>query len=83
MSTTRRSEVKTFGALALVDFYSERFNGQPRFIIVRDRVDVLYSQEYLEDLRQIMEYAYVYDVDKDHYITEYAVKDFWLNLFED
>lgn len=76
-----RSGLKMFEAFALVDFYSERFNGEPRFIIVKDKPEISFSREYIEDLRGIMEHAYVYYVDKDQSVTEYMVKDNWMLLF--
>ena len=72
-----RNGLKMFDAFALVDFYSERYNGEPRFIIVQDKQDIVFSREYIEDLRDIVDFAYVYFVDKDQNVTEYAVKDNW------
>jgi hypothetical protein len=76
-----RSGLKMFDAFALVDFYSERYNGEPRFIIVKDQPDIIFSREYMEDLRHIVDFVYVYFFDKDQNITEYAVKENWLLLF--
>lgn len=76
-----RSGFKMFDAFALVDYYCERYTGEPRFIIVKDRKDLLYSSEYFEDLRDIMDYTYVYYIDKEGSITEYSVKDQWMLLF--
>lgn len=41
-----RANTKTFNPYSLVDFYSERFNGEPRFIIISD--DEMYwpSEEF-------------------------------------
>ena len=76
-----RNGLKMFDAFALVDFYSERYNGEPRFIIVSDKQDIIFSREYIEDLRDIVDFAYVYFIDKDQNVTEYAVKDNWMSLF--
>lgn len=77
-----RSGVKMFNAFALVDFYSERYNGEPRFIIVQDRNDIIYSRDYFEDLRKIADYTYVYRIDKDGTITEHPVRDMFMLLFQ-
>jgi superfamily II DNA or RNA helicase len=76
-----RSGLKMFEAFALVDFYSERFNGEPRFILVREKKNIFFSREYIEDLRNIMDYTYVYYVDKDQSVSEYALKDNWRAMF--
>lgn len=65
-----RSNVKMFDPLARVDFYSERFNGEPRFIILTGNKDFLPSEEYLEDLSDIAEHTYVYCVQGDVIISE-------------
>lgn len=57
-----RSNVKMFDPLARVDFYSERFNGEPRFIILTDNRDFFPLEEHLEDFADIAEYTYVYYV---------------------
>lgn len=65
-----RSNVKMFDPLARVDFYSERFNGEPRFIILTDNKDFLPSEEYLEDLADIAEYTYVYYIQGNVVVDE-------------
>lgn len=65
-----RSNVKMFGPLARVDFYSERFNGEPRFIILTDNRDFFPSEEYLEDLADIAEYTYVYYIQGNVVVDE-------------
>ena len=77
-----RSGFKAFDAFALVDYYSERYNGEPRFIVVKDRKDILYSREYYEDLREILDYTYVYQIDDENNITEYPIKDQFVLLFQ-
>lgn len=65
-----RSNVKMFDPLARADFYSERFNGEPRFIILKDNRDYLPSEEYLEDLSDIAEHTYVYYVQGNAVVDE-------------
>lgn len=77
-----RSGFKVFDAFALVDYYSERYNGEPRFIIVQDKSNIIYTREYLEDLRDIVDFTYVYQLDKEQNIVEYSLKDRWMLLFE-
>ena len=55
-----RMIVKTFGAFALVDFYSERYNGEPHFIIVKDGNTEGLSEEHKRDLQEIAAYTHVY-----------------------
>ncbi|MHB8065247.1 MAG: hypothetical protein ACYDG2_21995, partial [Ruminiclostridium sp.] len=76
-----RSNFKMFNAFALTDFYSERFNGEPRFIIMSDKANPIYPAMYLEDLGDINVYTYVYCLNADGEITEYSVKDQWMLLF--
>lgn len=56
-----RSNVKAFDAFALVDFYSETYDGKPRYIILQDENTILDSQ-YLKDLDPIKEHVYIYYV---------------------
>lgn len=64
-----RANIKTFNPYSLVDFYSERFNGEARFIIISD--DEMYwpSEEYSEDLKEIEDRTYIYVV-KDGTVKE-------------
>ncbi|HOJ11464.1 MAG TPA: hypothetical protein PK733_12855 [Clostridiales bacterium] len=78
-----RSNFKRFNSYALVDFYSERYNGEPRFIIVTNMKNVLYTQDYLEDLQEIIDYTYIYFIDEDMSVTEYSVKDYWMLYFRE
>lgn len=60
-----RKLLKAYGNLGLVDFYSERFNGEERFIILTDRVNYMLSDEHLEDLNSILDKTYIYLITKD------------------
>ncbi|WP_203246554.1 DEAD/DEAH box helicase [Sporosarcina beigongshangi] len=55
-----RRLVKQYDNLGLVDFYSERFNGEERFIIFTDKPDFMLSEAHVEDLNRIMDNTYVY-----------------------
>ncbi|MBT2285839.1 hypothetical protein J7E78_20045 [Paenibacillus polymyxa] len=55
-----RGNTKIFNPFSLVDFYSERFNGEPRFIIGTENQDYQPSEEYLEDLTDIVDFTYMY-----------------------
>ncbi|WJE15752.1 helicase-related protein [Halobacillus sp. ACCC02827] len=57
-----RSTLKAYKPLGLVDFYSERFNGEERFIILTDTADYVLSEEHIEDLRDIQDRTYIYMV---------------------
>lgn len=73
-----RGNFKTFNTFALVDFYSERFNGEPRFIIVTDREDYLPSEDHLEDLQDILDKVYIYVVHNDEIVQARAMRDEYL-----
>ena len=64
-----RKIVKTFDNLSLVDFYSERYNGEERFIILTNHTNYVFSEEYMEDLKSIADKTYVYSI-SDEGITE-------------
>lgn len=55
-----RKLIKTYGNLGLVDFYSERFNGEERFITLTDKSNFMLSDNHLEDLHKILGKTYVY-----------------------
>lgn len=58
-----RKIMMQFDNLGLVDFYSERFNGEERFIILVSTEDqVLFSEEAIEDLKNIKDKVYIYSV---------------------
>lgn len=70
-----RGNFKSFNTFALVDFYSERFNGEPRFIIVTDREDYFPSENHLEDLQEILDKVYIYVVGNGEVVQERAIRD--------
>ncbi|MBP2114085.1 DEAD/DEAH box helicase [Paenibacillus silagei] len=65
-----RSNVKMFDSLARVDFYSERFNGEQRYIILTENKDFYPSEAYLEDLTDIAEHTFVYHVQESVVVGE-------------
>ncbi|MEH7154711.1 hypothetical protein [Neobacillus drentensis] len=60
-----RKLITMYDNLGLVDFYSERFNGEERFIILTDKQDFLISESHLEDLNNIINKTYVYVIHED------------------
>lgn len=46
-----------------MDFYSERFTGEPRFIILTENKNFALSKDYAEDLQEIIDYTYLYLVE--------------------
>jgi hypothetical protein len=58
--TNGRKLVKIYDNLGLVDFYSERFNGEERFIILTNKLDFMLSEAHIEDLNSIIDKTYVY-----------------------
>ncbi|KAA0956135.1 DEAD/DEAH box helicase [Planococcus sp. ANT_H30] len=63
-----RKLLKAYGNLGLVDFYSERFNGEERFIILVNNRDFTLSEEHLEDLNSIIEKTYVYLINGESFV---------------
>ncbi|MBT2582594.1 helicase-related protein [Planococcus sp. ISL-109] len=63
-----RKLLKAYGNLGLVDFYSERFNGEERFIILVNNRDFILSEEHIEDLNSIIEKTYVYLINGESFI---------------
>ncbi|MBE1555498.1 helicase-related protein [Sporosarcina limicola] len=55
-----RRLVKQYDNLGLIDFYSERFNGEERFIILTDKPDFMLSEAHVEDLNSIIDNMYIY-----------------------
>ncbi|MGK8685805.1 DEAD/DEAH box helicase [Bacillus cereus] len=55
-----RKLLKIYDNLGLVDFYSERFNGEERFIILTDNPDFMLNEAHVEDLNSIIDKTYVY-----------------------
>ncbi len=60
-----RRLMKTYDNFALVDFYSERYNGEPRFIIISEQDDPQFSEEYMEHLGDILGNTYLYVISDD------------------
>src|SRR5699024_5823056 len=58
-----RLNVKQYNNLGLIDFPSERFNGEQRFIVLTIDPGFTFSENELEDLGDILEMVYVYVVD--------------------
>lgn len=69
-----RKIVKTFDNLSLVDFYSERYNGEERFIILVNNVNYAFSEEYIEDLKHIIDKAYVYSISDDGIVENKLIR---------
>ena len=65
-----RLNVKQYENLGLVDFYSERFNGDERYIILTTDFEFTLSKEQAEDLRDVLEKVYIYIVDSTRVIQE-------------
>lgn len=61
-----RKLLKAYGNLGLVDFYSERFNGEERFIILTDKTDFILTSEHLEDLHSVLDKTFVYVLQGEH-----------------
>ena len=51
-----------FNSIYIVDFYSERYNGEERFIILTNHTNYVFSEEYIEDLKSIADKTYVYSI---------------------
>ncbi|KAB8136811.1 DEAD/DEAH box helicase [Gracilibacillus oryzae] len=70
-----RRNVKAYAPFALVDFYSERFNGEERVIILTDSEDYFPSDGYLEDIHEILNQVYIYVVKDGRVVEERKIKD--------
>ncbi len=68
-----RRLMKTYDNLALVDFYSERYNGEPRFIIISEQANPRFSEEYMEHLKDILDSTYVYLIHDSAVVSEKAM----------
>lgn len=66
-----RSNFKVFDGLGLVDFYSERYNGEPRYIILIHSNEFGVSKRHLIDLQPILGHSYLYVVDNDRIVEEH------------
>ncbi|GED30273.1 helicase-related protein [Brevibacillus centrosporus] len=65
-----RINVKMFAQLAKFDFYSERFNGEPRYIILTDNKDFFPSEAYLEDLSDVAQHTFIYYIQDNIVVSE-------------
>jgi hypothetical protein len=65
--------MKTYDNFALVDFYSERYNGEPRFIIISEQPNPQFSEEYMEHLKDILDRTYIYVVREGTVVSEKAM----------
>ncbi|MBB3906531.1 DEAD/DEAH box helicase [Anoxybacteroides rupiense] len=70
-----RMNIKMFDCLALVDFYSERFNGEERYILLTHDPDYMPSEEHLEDLADILSKLYIYVVQDGQIVQERAMAE--------
>lgn len=75
-----RRLVKQYDNLGLVDFYSERFNGEERFIIVTKNSEFQFTVEHLEDLHSILNKTYVYVINGGEIITEFELQNELTNM---
>ncbi len=69
-----RAKVKAFDAFALVDFFSETYEGDARFIIITDQKNIRLEKSRLEDLADVMEKAYIYMVQDGEVVEEMPLK---------
>lgn len=65
-----RKMLRSFKNFGLVDFYSERFNGEERFIILTDKINFMLSHEHLEDLHSIIDRTFVYVILNNEIVEE-------------
>jgi hypothetical protein len=68
-----RGNVKMYDSFALVDFYSERYNGEPRYIILTNDENYHPYGDYLTDLQEIAEKTYIYVVRDGKVVEEKKV----------
>ena len=69
-----RLNVKQYNNLGLVDYSSERFNGEQRFIILTTDEDFTMTEMELEDLQEIKDMVFVYFVEDDKVKKELPLK---------
>jgi superfamily II DNA or RNA helicase len=72
-----RINVRAFDALGLVDFYSENYNGESKFIILGKEDMPSLSKEHLQDLLEIKEHTYIYVCKSDRIVKEYPLSRFY------
>lgn len=68
-----RGNVKMYDSFALVDFYSERYNAEPRYIILTNDENYHPYGDYLTDLQEIAEKTYIYVVRDGKVVEEKKV----------
>lgn len=68
-----RMNVKQYGNLGIIDFSSERFNGEKRYILLTDDSDFILSAVEKEDLEGIIDSVYIYRVKNGLIIDEYKL----------
>ncbi|MDC7724450.1 helicase-related protein [Priestia megaterium] len=69
-----RLNVKMFDNLGLIDYYSERFNGEERYIVLVEDDDFIADDFYLEDLNEVLDKVYIYVVRDQKVIKEKTMK---------
>ncbi|MBD3107921.1 DEAD/DEAH box helicase family protein [Bacillus sp. AGMB 02131] len=68
-----RLNVKRYRNLGLVDFSSERFNGEERFIILTEKENYVPNDFYLEDLQEVLDKLFIYVVKDGRIVEENAI----------
>ena len=74
-----RLNVNQYGNLGLVDFSSERFNGEERFIIISDDPAFILTDREFEDLHDILDELFIYIVDERKVLEEIRVVNTKMN----
>ncbi|GEN46744.1 DEAD/DEAH box helicase [Alkalibacillus haloalkaliphilus] len=75
-----RRDIKTYNPLSLVDFYSEKINGESRFIILTESADYFPDEGYLEDLKDILENVFIYVVQDSEVVEERKITEEIINI---
>jgi hypothetical protein len=65
-----RSNFKVFDGLGLVDFYSERYNGEPRYVILCTNSSPNLSERHHSDLGPIVDKTYLYLLENGEVLEE-------------
>jgi len=68
-----RLNVRQYDNLGMIDFTSERFNGEERFIILTNDPNFEMKETDLEELGEIIEYVHVYYVNQYNVLKEWKV----------
>ncbi|MEW4278927.1 DEAD/DEAH box helicase [Priestia megaterium] len=69
-----RLNVKQYGNLGLIDFSSERFNGEERYIVLTSDTFFKFSDRDLEDLNDVLDKLNVYVLKDGKVFNEFSVK---------